>query len=75
MNQVIYAINRSFINEIVINIYISYTSYIYIYLLYIFTHYIINIYKQQTMKIINHMNTRVLRGNPVTGEKTTEAFH
>ena len=36
-------------------------------------HQIINIYKQQTMKIINHMNTRVLRGNPVTGEKTTEA--
>ena len=26
------------------------------------------------MKIINHMNTRVLRGNPVTGKKTTEAF-
>ena len=26
------------------------------------------------MKIINHMNTRVLRGNLVTGKKTTEAF-
>ena len=65
MNQVIYAINHSFINETVINIYLSY----------IFTHYIINIYKQQTMKIINHMNTRVLRGNPVIGKKTTEAFH
>ena len=26
------------------------------------------------MKIINQKNTRVLRGNPVTGEKTTEAF-
>ena len=25
------------------------------------------------MKSINHMNTKVLRGNPVTGEKTTEA--
>ena len=75
MNQVIYAINHSFINETVINIYLSYTSCIYIYLLYIFTHYIINIYKQQIMKIINHKNTRVLRGNPVTGKKTTKAFH
>ena len=45
-----YAINHSFIIETVINIYLSYTSCIYIYLLYIFTHYIINIYKQQTMK-------------------------
>ena len=26
------------------------------------------------MKSINHKNTRFLRGNPVTGEKTTEAF-
>ena len=25
------------------------------------------------MKSINHMNTEVLRGNPVTGEKTTKA--
>ena len=25
------------------------------------------------MKNINHMNTKVLRGNPVTGDKTTEA--
>ena len=75
MNQVIYAINHSFINETIINIYLSYTSYIYIYLLYIFTHYIINIYKQQTMKIINHMNTRVLHGNPVAGKKTMESFH
>ena len=25
------------------------------------------------MKNINHKNTRFLRGNPVTGEKTTEA--
>ena len=70
-----YTVNRSFMNETVINTYLSYTLYIYIYLLYIFTHYIINIYKQQTMKIINHMNTRVLHGNPVTGEKTTQAFH
>ena len=38
-----------------------------------FIFYIINIYKQQTMKITNHMNTSFLRGNPVTGEKTTEA--
>ena len=26
------------------------------------------------MKNFNHMNTRYLRGNPVTGEKTTKAF-
>ena len=25
------------------------------------------------MKSINHMNTEVLHGNPVTGERTTEA--
>ena len=25
------------------------------------------------MKSINHMNTKVLRGNPVIGEKTTKA--
>ena len=64
MNQnEIYAINHSFIIETVINIYLSYTSYIYIYLLYIFTHYIINIYKQ-TMENPNHKNTKIFTWKP-----------
>ena len=68
MNQnEIYAINHSFINETVINIYLSYTSYIYIYLLYILHEH----YKQKWIKPYEHQN--FLRGNPVTGEKTTEA--
>ena len=52
MNQnEIYAINHNFINETVINIYLSYTSYIYIYLLYIFTH-----YKQKLIKPYGHQD-------------------
>ena len=52
MNQnEIYAINHNFINETVINIYLSYTSYIYIYLLYIFTH-----YKQKWIKPYGHQD-------------------
>ena len=52
MNQnEIYAINHSFIIEIVINIYLSYTPYIYIYLLYIFTH-----YKQKWIKPYGHQD-------------------
>ena len=65
---------NNLINEIVINIYLSYTPYIYIYLLYIFTHYIINIYKQQTMKIINHMNTS-FTWKPSDWGENHESFH
>ena len=68
MNQnEIYAINHSLINEKVINIYLLYTSYIYIYLLYILHEH----YKQKWIKPYERQN--FLRGNPVTGKKTTEA--
>ena len=51
---------------------------IYIYYLHII-HYIylniINVNKQETMKITTTRTTGILRGNPVTGKKTMEAFH
>ena len=53
MNQnEIYAINHSFINETIINIYLSYTSYIYIHLLYILYEH----YKQKWIKPYEHQN-------------------
>ena len=67
MNQVIYAINHIFMNETVINIYLSYTSYIYIYLLSIFTHY----NKNES----NHMDTKIFTWKPSDWGENHESFH
>jgi hypothetical protein len=67
LNQMRYVpLITNLINETVINIYyIHYHLHIIIYLLHI-----INKMNQTS----NHMDTKIfLRGNPVTGEKTTEA--
>ena len=55
------------INTIIHIYYLHIIHYIYLY--------IINIYKRETMKITTTRTTGFLRGNPVTGKKTTEAFH
>ena len=73
MNAIMY---RQLITELInewfnqlqfINIYLHIIHYIYLY--------IININKQETMKITTTRTTRFLRGNPMTGKKTMEASH
>ena len=40
-----------------------------------FTHYIINIYKQETMKITNHMNTKIFTWKPSDWEENHGSFY